>query len=69
MKYVVEMGSGAMIYVPSFIKTSSGIQRFIGGIHRQHGDHISLVLFFQSKESRLVILNIRTSAQLMVQSV
>jgi hypothetical protein len=28
------MGSGAVIYVPSFIKTGSGIQKFIGGIDR-----------------------------------
>jgi hypothetical protein len=38
MKYAVEMGSGAMIYVPSFIKIVSGIQKLIergGGIHRQ----------------------------------
>jgi hypothetical protein len=27
------MGSGAVIYVPSFIKIGSGIQKFIGGIH------------------------------------
>jgi hypothetical protein len=27
MKYAVEMGSGAMIYIPSFIKTGSGINR------------------------------------------
>jgi hypothetical protein len=27
MKYVVEMGSGAMIYIPSFIKIGSGIQK------------------------------------------
>jgi hypothetical protein len=26
MKYAVEMGSGAMIYIPSFIKIGSGIQ-------------------------------------------
>jgi hypothetical protein len=25
MKYAVEMGSGAMIYIPSFIKIRSGI--------------------------------------------
>jgi hypothetical protein len=31
MKYVVEMGSGAVIYIPSFIKNGSGIQEFIGG--------------------------------------
>jgi hypothetical protein len=30
MKYVVEMGSGAMIYIPSFVKTVSGIQKVIG---------------------------------------
>jgi hypothetical protein len=34
MKYTVEMGSGVMIYVPSFIKIGSGIQKLIGGIHR-----------------------------------
>jgi hypothetical protein len=34
MKYAVQMGSDAMIYIPSFIKTGSGIQTLIGGIHR-----------------------------------
>jgi hypothetical protein len=29
MKYAVEMGSGAMVYVPSFIKIGSGIQKLI----------------------------------------
>jgi putative component of toxin-antitoxin plasmid stabilization module len=27
----VEMGSGAVIYVPSFMKTGSGIQKLMGG--------------------------------------
>jgi hypothetical protein len=27
----VEMGSGAMIYVPSFIKIGSAIQKLVGG--------------------------------------
>jgi hypothetical protein len=31
MKYAVEMGSGAMIYVPSLIKIGSGIQKLIRG--------------------------------------
>jgi hypothetical protein len=53
MKYAVKMGSGAMTYIPNFIKIGSGIQKFIGGIHRQHGDRISLLLFAQNKESRL----------------
>jgi hypothetical protein len=37
MKYAVEMGSDAMIYIPSFINNGSGIQKLIGGIHRHAG--------------------------------
>jgi hypothetical protein len=33
MKYADEMGSRAMIYIPSFIKIGSGIQKLMGGIH------------------------------------
>jgi hypothetical protein len=33
MKYDAEFGSGAVIYVPNFIKIGSGIQKLIGGIH------------------------------------
>jgi hypothetical protein len=32
MKHAVEMGSGAMIYLPSFIKIGSGIQKLMGGL-------------------------------------
>jgi hypothetical protein len=51
MKYAVEMGSGAMIYIPSFIKIGSGSQKIIGRgytdaqTNRQQGDRISLLLF------------------------
>jgi hypothetical protein len=31
MKYGFEMGSGAMIYLPSFIKIGSGSQKLTGG--------------------------------------
>jgi hypothetical protein len=31
MKYAVEMGSGAMVYIQSFIKIDSGIETLIGG--------------------------------------
>jgi hypothetical protein len=59
MKYAVEMGSGAMIYIPSLIKIDSGIQKLTGQythtLHRQHCDYNSLLLFFQSKEGRLII--------------
>jgi hypothetical protein len=52
----VEIDSGAMIYIPSFIKIGSGIRKLFGWdtqTHRQHGDRISLLLFFRNKESRL----------------
>jgi hypothetical protein len=64
--YTVEIGSGAEIYIPSFINTGSGIQKLMGWgnsqKHRQHGDLISLLVFlscfpyFQKKknESRLM---------------
>jgi hypothetical protein len=31
MKYTVEMGSGAMIFIPNFIKIGSGIQKLMWG--------------------------------------
>jgi hypothetical protein len=49
--WTVEMGLGAVIYAPSFIKIGSGVQKLIGGIHRHtqtHGqqrDLISLLYF------------------------
>jgi hypothetical protein len=49
MKYAVEMSLGAMIYMPSFIKTGLGIQKLMGGgggVHRQHGDCKSPLLIF-----------------------
>jgi hypothetical protein len=49
MKYALEIGSGAVIYVPSFIKIGSAIQKLIEGTHTQthweHGDLTSLLLF------------------------
>jgi hypothetical protein len=38
MKYAVEMDSGALMYIPSFIKTGSGIQKLIAGILHRHTD-------------------------------
>jgi hypothetical protein len=46
VKNAAEMDSGATIYIPNFIKTGSGIQELILGIHRQYGDIKSLHLFF-----------------------
>jgi Uri superfamily endonuclease len=39
MKHAVEMSSGAMIYILSFIMIGSAIQKLIGRIHR-HTDSI-----------------------------
>jgi hypothetical protein len=54
MKYAADMGSGAMIYIPSFIKIGSSIQKLLGGIHiqthREHGDLISLLSFFEIRK-------------------
>jgi hypothetical protein len=47
MKYGVEMDSGVKICMPSFMKNSLAIQKLKEGIHRQHGDRISLLLFFK----------------------
>jgi hypothetical protein len=64
----VEMGVGAMIYIPSFIKFGLGIQKLIRMIHRQHGDHMSLPIFSQNKESRLKITVIDTSKEVGVEA-
>jgi hypothetical protein len=64
MNHANEVGSGAILYISSFIKIRSGIQKLRGGgvnrhtdtqMNNQDGDRISLLLFFQNKESRLKI--------------
>jgi hypothetical protein len=35
MDYAIAMGSGSLIYIPSFIKIGSAIYKLIGGIHTQ----------------------------------
>jgi hypothetical protein len=44
MKSAVEMGSGVMIYIPSFIKTGSDIQRLIVGDTQTHRQIDSMVI-------------------------
>jgi uncharacterized RmlC-like cupin family protein len=44
MEYAAEMSSGAMIYIPSFIKTGSGIQKLIAGVTKtQDGECTGLL--------------------------
>jgi hypothetical protein len=40
MKYAVEIGLGAMIYIPSFIKIGSGIQNMVMGINRHRDSKV-----------------------------
>jgi hypothetical protein len=54
MNSAVEMGSGAMIYAKfhkDWFRHSRDNRG--GGIHRQLGDRVSFLLFFQNKESTL----------------
>jgi hypothetical protein len=55
MNYAVVMVSGAMIYISSFIKTGSGIQKLRGDSQTQNGDLMCLLLFFLNKKNRLKI--------------
>jgi hypothetical protein len=50
MKYAVEIRSGAMIYIPNFIKIGSGIQKFMWGIltHTPAKNKINITLSHQS---------------------
>jgi hypothetical protein len=48
MKYAIEMGSAAMIYMPSLIKIGSGIPKLIGGIHR-HTDSMEIAKAYLRK--------------------
>jgi hypothetical protein len=42
MKYAIEMGSGAMIYVPDFRRTGSGIQILMGeGASQTHSTQVT----------------------------
>jgi hypothetical protein len=41
MKYAVEMGSGAMIYIRSFINIGSGIQKLIRQGSQTHNMEIA----------------------------
>lgn len=56
MKFAVELGSGAMICITSFITIGSDFQKFIGEgteTHRDHDDLISLFVGIFNKGSRL----------------
>jgi hypothetical protein len=50
MKYAIEMGLDAVLYMPSLIKIGSDIQNLIGGgghAYGEHSDFICLLLFLE----------------------
>jgi hypothetical protein len=50
MKYSVEICSVTMIYIPSFIKIGSGIQKLMGMIHR-YTDSMEITLAYFTRNS------------------
>jgi hypothetical protein len=42
MNNIFEMGSGAMIYITSFLKTGSDIQKLIGSGNHEHTDNMEV---------------------------
>jgi hypothetical protein len=48
MKYAVEMGSGAMIYTPVFLKTGPGTEKVNRGDTQTARSSHKLTLFFQN---------------------
>jgi hypothetical protein len=53
MKYAIYMSSDAMIYLPSFVKIDSSMQKLIGRIHRYADSiEISLVYLYFSKQEK-----------------
>jgi hypothetical protein len=57
MKYAIEMGSDAMVYIPCFIKIGSGIQKLIEGDTDTQTAPRSrkLILFFKNKKIKLIL--------------
>jgi hypothetical protein len=45
LEYAVQVGSVATMYIPSFVKIGSAIQKLNTQTHRQQGDLISPFLF------------------------
>jgi hypothetical protein len=61
MKYAIKMGLGVMIYIPSFRKIGSGIQKWIGeyiDTQTARWYHEPAFIFFRNKKSRLKWLSI-----------
>jgi hypothetical protein len=60
VKYPFEMVSGQsyVVYIRNFVKTGSGIQKLLGGIHKQTAtlSHKPTFIFFKNKESNLIIV-------------
>jgi hypothetical protein len=54
MKYAIQVVSGAMTYISTFIKIDFSIQKLMGGTETAWRFHKPTYIFFQNKESRLM---------------
>jgi hypothetical protein len=63
MAYAVEVGSSGIIYIPSFIKTTSGIQNLIGRIHKPSNKNCGEQWILSSKQLKLNISNAQVSSR------
>jgi hypothetical protein len=73
MKYAVEMGSDAIIYIRSLVNIGYGLQKLMEGIYiqtpRQKVDLISLLLVFQTKGSRVKMCDNKSFSVVSMQNV
>jgi hypothetical protein len=68
LKYVIEIGSGAMICIPRFITIGPDIQKLMGGgiqRHRWDGDRISFYFFKNKEEQPSLFLKIFTRSNIL----
>jgi hypothetical protein len=54
MKYAVEMGSGAMVYIAGFIKIGSVIQKLTEGMHMRTHRQQAYFYFFKIRNVKEV---------------
>jgi hypothetical protein len=51
MKYAVDMGSGAVVYIPSFMKIGSAVHKLMGVVTQTAGrSHKHTLIFFKNRK-------------------
>jgi hypothetical protein len=55
MKHAVEMGSGVMMFLPSFMKIDSAIQKITMGMHRHTERMVSFYCLKYGKQTKIFV--------------